>query len=156
MGDIHGKVTTSQRINGSIDNDVKNRTIGDYNYLRNLPSIEGETLKGNKKLTDFGVPYVFFGTVEQWNERASLIGTKDAFYIYTDYEQDEFGNNIPGIKIGDGLSYLIDAPFIDHNMQKHILDDVVHISQNEREFWNNKVSVYIDPNNVENLVFTNS
>lgn len=154
MGDIHGKVTNTQKINGSIDNDVKDRVVGNYDYLINQPLIENIILKGNKKLTDFGIPYVFFGTVEEWNARASLIGTKDAFYIYTDYEQDEDGNNIPGIKIGDGVCYLIDAPFVDHNIKKHILDDVVHISQNEREFWNNKVSVYIDPNNVENLVFT--
>ena len=57
-------------------------------------------------------------------------------------------------KIGDGTSYLIDMPFNDDVMSRHVADSVIHISSTERTFWNNKVTCYLDVNNLENLVFS--
>ena len=97
-------------------------------------------------------------TVVGWNAKASLISEKNVIYVYTDYikEIDEHGEEyfIPGLKIGDGKAYLIDLPFTDEYMIKHIQNTVVHITQAEREFWNNKVSVYLDADDQENIVFT--
>lgn len=162
--EIHGKVSTSQSISGKtsatsavtgdIDNEIKDRIYRDYNLLKNKPSIEGEELIGDKKLTDFGIPYVFYGTVAEWNSQPSLIGIKDAVYVYLDYDQDDDGHHIPGIKIGDGLAYLIDTPFTSSNLYDHIRNTVVHITSEERDAWNNKVRCCIDSNNLENLIFT--
>ena len=33
-------------------------------------------------------------------------------------------------------------------------NEVIHITQEEREFWNGKVSCFIDPTNNQNLIFT--
>ena len=149
---IGGKVTTKSAVNGELDNDVKDRIIKDYNQLRNKPSVNGVVLQGDKTSADLGI--VYSDTVEGWNAQSSLITVKDAIYIYTDYAQDGEGNNIPGIKIGDGMGYLIDAPFVDKVMQDHILNTIVHITSAERQFWNDKVRCYIDANDAENVVFT--
>ena len=81
--------------------------------------------------------------------------------VYTDYriEEDEQGNitYIPGFKLGDGNAYLIDKPFLGEDvreaLQAHLDDLVVHITQEERETWNDKLN-YKDPGNSDLLEFT--
>lgn len=151
---IHGRVTTTQGVGGNlgetsalsgeIDDNVKNRLLKDYNILINKPQINGITLQGNKTSEELGIPVLYSGTVEYWNSHATLVGEKDAVYVYTDYSTDEHGNDVPGIKIGDGLSYLIDSPFLDVNCRSHMDNTEIHITQTEREFWNNKGNVYCD------------
>ncbi len=103
---------------------------------------------------------IYVKTTRQWNEDISLIGETNSFYIYTDrgYREDEEGNiiNIPGIKIGDGSSYLIDLPFIDETFYNHISTPSIHVSEQDRQFWNNKVRIQENDQNRENqdLVFT--
>ena len=96
------------------------------------------------------------GTTESWNSQRDLIAKRDNLYVYTDYKTID-GVALPGIKIGDGTSYLIDLPFSASNsveLDEHILDNVRHITNEERIFWNNKVTCFIDSSDQENLVFT--
>ena len=101
-------------------------------------------------------------TTENWDAQQGLVTEEAAIYIYSDYQiyEDEAENQtvIAGLKIGDGSSYLIDMPFVTDGMSetliKHLADDVVHITAAEREFWNNKVSAYIDHTNEELLVLS--
>lgn len=151
---IHGRVTTTQDVGGNlgetsalsgeIDDNVKNRLLKDYNILINKPQINGVELKGNKTSTELGIPVLYSGTVEYWNSHPTLVGEKDAVYVYTDYSTDSHGNEVPGIKIGDGLSYLIDSPFLDVNCRDHMDNTEIHITQIEREFWNSKANIYCD------------
>ena len=101
-----------------------------------------------------GSSNIFYGTTQFWNEKPTLIATRGAIYVYSDHSKDPDNKDIPAIKIGDGTSYLIDMPFTDDAYARHILDIVVHITQEEREFWNNKVTSYINKNNAQNIVFT--
>ena len=80
---------------------------------------------------------IFVNTTKYWNSRPTLITVKNALYVYTDYEKDSDGNDVPGIKVGDGLGYLIDAPFTSDPYYDHIRDKFIHITPEEREFWNN-------------------
>lgn len=137
-------------ISGKVDRNVNDRTYRDYNLLRNKPSIEGMKLEGDTSLTDLGIPYVWSATTDEWNEQSSLVSVKDAVYIYTDYKTVD-DKLVPGFKIGDGLAFLIDLPFVDAEMQEHLTNDVIHITSEERTFWNNKVRCYMDG---ENLIFT--
>lgn len=112
----------------------------------------------NKKL-EFS--NIMSGTTEYWNDKPQLIPKKDTIIIYTDYQsKEEEGNiiNIPGIKIADGLAFLIDQPFIDEDIRKvvssHINNSDIHITQQEREFWNNKVRCYLDTLEQDNIIFT--
>ena len=145
---IHGRVTISQGVggtlngtsalNGDIDDNVKNRLLKDYNILINKPSINGVTLKGNKTSQELGIPVVYINTTEYWNSQSGLVGEKDVIYVYSDHSHDEFGNDVPGVKIGDGQAYLVDIPFLDANCQSHIENTEIHITQAEREFWNSR------------------
>lgn len=101
-----------------------------------------------------GSSNIFYGTTQFWNEKPTLIATRGGIYVYSDHSKDPDNKDIPAIKIGDGTSYLIDMPFTDDAYARHILDTVVHITQEERESWNNKVRCFIDPENAQNIVFT--
>ena len=134
----------------------------DYNKLKNKPKVNHVELVGDIPLEDLGLHSIYYDTKANWNAQASMISERGAFYIYSDYrtEVDEVGNPTfyPGIKIGDGVSYLIDLPFMSDTaaieLYEHLADETVHISQAERLFWNNKVSSYLDANDTENLVLS--
>ena len=162
---IHGRITTNQNVggklngtsalSGNIDSDVNNRLLKDYNILINKPQINGVTLQGNKISEELGIPRLYYDTTANFNSDPSRITEEKAIYVYCDYQKDEDDNDIPGIKIGDGKGYLIDAPFIDTLYAEHIMDRIIHITQEERMFWNDKVRCYIDFNDdIENLIFT--
>lgn len=101
---------------------------------------------------------VLSDTTENWNKKASLISELNTVYVYVDHQTktDEEGKEIwiPGVKIGDGKAYLIDLPFTDEVMIAHIHDLGIHVTPEEKEFWNNKVRTYIDTVEDEQLVFT--
>ena len=97
---------------------------------------------------------VLYGTTEYWDSQPRLVTIKGSVYVYSDHTTDSSGKLIPGIKIGDGISYLIDMPFIDEKYYQHILNLDIHITSEERQFWNEKVRCYIDPLNEQNIVFT--
>ena len=130
--------------------------VGDRDYapLSNKPYIEGVELDGDVLLGSLGIPYVFYGTTAEWDSQPTLISVKDAIYVYTDFDVDGQGNNIPGIKIGDGKGYLIDAPFTNSKLYAHIQNNIIHITAAEREFWNNKIRCYISESDAERLIFT--
>lgn len=110
---------------------------------------------------DFGTIYVVSGdcrvlyaSTATWNSKPQLISEAGYIYIYSDYRQDSQGRNIASMKVGDGASYLIDMPFTDDLLYAHLANSDIHITPEEREFWNNKVRCYIDPINEHRLVFT--
>lgn len=100
---------------------------------------------------------VLYGSTAHWNHQSKLIAQEGYLYVYRDRSVDEHGRVVAGIKAGDGNSYLIDMPFIDQLSTDHINDVVVHITDLERAFWNNKVRCYVeDPYEIKdnNLIFT--
>lgn len=89
-------------------------------------------------------------TVEEWNSDKDLISQKGTLYIYSNYKiiNDEDDNEIflPGIKLGDGKAFLIDLPFLntdpfDEQILNHINNNIIHISLQDRKFWNNKLNL---------------
>ena len=97
---------------------------------------------------------VLYGTTAEWNSQATLVSQVDRIYVYTDYYTDGSGNPVPGVKIGDGLAYLIDRPFVTKILDEHLADQICHITAAERLSWNNKVTCFVDPNNATRLVFS--
>ena len=108
----------------------------------------------NQKLT------VVAKTKQQWESENRQTSQPGVLYVTTDYKtvtKDETTYNIPAFKIGDGNGYIVDLPYATVDEQTffdHVNDRVVHITQGEREFWNNKNRVEIDENNPECLVMT--
>lgn len=90
-----------------------------------------------------GDKQIFSDTTENWNTQTFLIGKKDCLYVYTDYKQED-GKDIPAFKVGDGLAYLIDLPF----------SYMGNVTAEQIEFWNNKVTAFIDTVEEENLILS--
>lgn len=55
-------------------------------------------------------------------------------YVYTDYDVDEEGRDVPGIKIGSGNAYLSDLAFVMRDYR---------ITNDDIAYWNNKVSARV-------------
>lgn len=121
-------------------------TSGSRNTQEAIDALNDAISSGDKE--------VFYGTTEYWNNQPQLIPIRGCLYIYSDHTTDSSGTVLPGIKIGDGSSYLIDMPFVDKKYADHILDTLIHVSASDRSFWDNKVRCYLDPNNTQRLVFT--
>lgn len=81
-------------------------------------------------------------TTQFWNEHSAITSTADTVYVYTDYDQDALGNPIPGFKLGDGHSYVVNLPFIAGT-----------VTQSMIESWNNKVAVRLTGEDNETLEF---
>ena len=99
---------------------------------------------------------IHVGMTGEWNAQKGLIGKKDHIYVYTDYETLD-GVDIPALKIGDGKAYLIDIPFADGNataLLDHVKNKIVHLTAEERAFWNNKVTCFLSQENAETVVFS--
>lgn len=104
---------------------------------------------------------IHYDTKEHWDAKRSLIAKKSHIYVYSNHTTvtNSYGEDIlcPGIKIGDGTSYLIDLPFaisdINPEVLDHISDTVVHVSLEDRSRWDNKVFVDVDLEN-EELIFS--
>ena len=97
-------------------------------------------------------------TTAQWRQQLDTVGQLNTFYIYTDRSQkeDDQGNiiNYPGIKVGDGSSYLVDLPFVDEIFYDHANNMNIHVTSAEKEFWNNKVRTQESEIDQQNLIFT--
>lgn len=100
---------------------------------------------------------VVSNTVAGWNRQKDLVSKKDLIYIYTDYRQETVDGEtkyIPGVKVGDGKAYLIDLPFTDALLVTHMNDMSMHVTAEERAFWNSKVRAYTAAEDDGNLILT--
>ena len=159
-GTVGGTLSGGGKMSGAVGV-PKATLVKDYNQLLNKPQINGVPLTGNMSTGDLGV--VSENTTEGWNSNPGYIPKRGEIVIYTDHiiRQDDLGNDIfyPGIKIGDGNSYLIDLPFIDdasryeglQTLKEHTNDRVAHVTQEDRDFWSNKLNFNLDG---EELVLT--
>lgn len=135
----------------------------DYNSLLNKPSINQVTLEGALSAEDLGLGRVYYDTTANWNLQIDLVSEKSTVYIYSDHQKtsDQHGNlvDVAGIKIGDGSSFLIDLPFVSDiatssAIINHVANKGIHVTPQEKAFWNNKVSSYLDGTDIENLVLS--
>ena len=134
----------------------------DYNALNNKPTINSVELNGALTARDLGLGEVYYDTKENWALQPDLIAERGAIYIYSNASTyvDDAGNAFPiaALKIGDGTSYLIDMPFTSDSSSatvfNHLADDTIHVSVQDRLSWNNKVSSYLDAEDMENLVLS--
>lgn len=100
---------------------------------------------------------VISDTTSNWNSQRTLVSKKNIIYVYTDHLSKTVDGKtvyIPGVKIGDGKAYLIDLPFTDTITMDHINNSGIHVTQNEKNFWNNKIRCYMDSVSGTRLIFT--
>ena len=89
-----------------------------------------------------------YDTTENWNNDPLFIPEKGIVVVYSDHGtimHDGEEITVAGIKIGDGNAYLIDLPFIGDDwvqiFDEHMNDSDIHVSLEEKAFWNNKLNV---------------
>lgn len=89
-------------------------------------------------------------TTEEWNARQSYVPEAGRIIVYSDKSVLD-DKNIPGIKIADGSAYVVDLPFVDDDVEavliEHIRDTEAHITDAERQRWNNKLNYEMDDTN---------
>ena len=128
----------------------------DYKMLRNIPTINGVPVIGDKTLSDYRSNVISTNTTEAWRMNPTYIPSNGEIVIYTDKETIETEDEVipvPGIKIGDGKAYVADLPFISSGVEElrmHEADNERHITEEERTRWNNKLNYIL---NEEELVF---
>ena len=110
--------------------------MGDGNTtVSDLPFIDASTIDGKSILID---------TTANWNEKLTFIPKRGDLIFYSDKAINDNGANIPGVKIGDGLAYCVDLPFMGDEifsaLNSHVSNTVVHITAEERTKWNNKIN----------------
>ena len=132
-------------INDWKDTGVSALGVSDYEGLTNKPQINGVELSGNMTLSD--IKAVYDDTTANWNIQYDFIPMAGSIIIYSDYASVD-GVNVPNIKIGDGLAYLVDLPFVSDDLRQiitsHISNNVMHVTAAEKDFWNNKVTCYVE------------
>ena len=106
-------------------------------------------------------------TTENWNNATGFIPLPGELIVYDDYETktyqvEEYGEmvtktvNIPNVKVGTGNAYVQDLMFIGDDIREivmqHIHDYDVHVTLQEKVFWNNKVNIDDDYDKVHGEV----
>ena len=123
--------------------------VGDgVTTVNNLPFIYSDSLNNE----------IVIGTTSELNRDIFYIPKKGEIRLYLDkttFEKNGSIITVPGIKVGDGLAYGVDLPFLGDDILQRVLDhianNVIHITQAERDFWNNKINCQ-DQVERENLI----
>ena len=110
--------------------------VGDGNTkVINLPFIDAATINGKE---------IKIGSTADWSNNLTYIPNKGDIILYTDKSTLRNNTTIAGIKIGDGLAYCVDLPFVGDDIAEdllnHINDTIRHITAEERNKWNNKLN----------------
>ena len=112
--------------------------VGDgITNVNDLPFIDAQSIGGN---------IIEINTTAYWNSKLTYVPNLGDVIIYSDKSVNSSGINIPGVKIGDGHTYCPMLPFLNDDLinvlDSHISDDVVHITAQEREYWNDKTLLH--------------
>lgn len=150
MSDIYGSISYQeliaaigqQSIGGAVSQSGVNGNASDHANLSAQATVV-QRVTGALSMPSSGRKEVISATTEEWNSKPNYISVKDIIYVYTDHNVIS-GESIPGIKVGDGVTYLIDLPFVTGGCE---------VTQEQIDFWNNKVAIMIDPNDPENVIF---
>ena len=150
MSDISGAIDyreligalERQQAGGSISQTGVNGSVSDHANLDAQATVV-RRVTGALSMPSSGRKEVISATTEEWNSKPNYISVKDIIYVYTDHNVIS-GESIPGIKVGDGVTYLIDLPFVTGGCE---------VTQEQIDFWNNKVAIMIDPNDPECVIF---
>ena len=108
------------------------------------------------QIGNLGIKY---GTKAELESDLSFIPSKGQIVIYKDkakIEKEGTLIDVPGIKVGDGLAYLVDLPFVgDEQTQEiiellkaHIDNHDIHVTLREKESWNNKLNYALQEENL--------
>jgi hypothetical protein len=97
---------------------------------------------------------IYYDTKENWQKQTSLVSEKGSIYVYSDQYLDN-DTPIPALKVGDGLAYVVDLPFADKIFYEHIMNNSIHLSEQDRWKLENSVCAEMSQVDNENLTLFN-
>lgn len=91
------------------------------------------------------------GSSSYWSSQIDFIPLKGELIIYDDHktytDQNNQVHNLPGFKLGNGVTTINNLPFVTKDLEEQIITHIentkVHIQEGEREEWNEKVKAYV-------------
>lgn len=102
---------------------------------------------GNFTYTGSSSSDIQIHTTSYWNQQTSYIPPAGTLIIYSDYSILD-NKDVPNFKVGDGLAYVVDLPFIEDDLRaqltEHINNSSIHVTAQEKQNWNNKVFVNVE------------
>lgn len=117
-----------------------------------------EELELNIPKSDGTIAKLITNTTAVWQTKADFVPSRGTIIVYSDRNVIN-GSVYPGVKIGDGQAYVADLPFVGEeiteqiieDLNQHIADQSVHVTSEERAYWNGKLNAELDG---ENLIFS--
>lgn len=132
------RITIDNVLSATSENPVQNKVI--YEALEGIEA-QLSTISANAVVN----------TTAYWNAQLDFIPARGEIIVYTDHgavEVDGRTVNVPAIKIGDGLAYCVDLPFVGDADRAYILAQLtahanntdIHTTAQEKSIWNGKIS----------------
>lgn len=91
---------------------------------------------------------VQYATTDFWDSCRGYIPNRGQIIVYSDHATIERNGQqvkVPGIKIGSGNGYIQDLPFVGdeivNELMLHINNNNIHVTPEEKAYWNNKLNV---------------
>ena len=117
---------------------------------------DGEAWQMNGWLNDS----VRYNSTAGWQSDIHFVPENGEIIVYTDkatYDNNGETITVPGIKIGDGIAYGIDLPFLGEietnqilqRLNTHVNNTDIHITAAERVLWNNKLNCSLSGETLE-------
>lgn len=134
------------------------RRLANGGYKFELPTgpVSPEDPSVEELQEDGKINIVLFNTQEYWDrtEPAPIMSKQGVMYVYIDGgtygDEDELNSDptiktVQKVKIGDGINWLLDLPFLVdtydlEEILRHIQNISIHVSADDRTFWNNKIT----------------
>lgn len=117
----------------------------DFTPFSRIKIGDGQTSVVNLPFLHATALNIQYNTTEYWNANGRWIPAAGEVVIYSDGNTsitDGIMYVSPAFKIGDGETYLIDLPYAySNNFQGHIDNTNIHVSAEDRAFWDNKLNL---------------
>ena len=91
---------------------------------------------------------VQYATTDFWNSCRGYIPNRGQIIVYSDYKtiwKDGKEVKVPGIKVGSGNAYIQDLAFVGEDIARELLQHInnrsIHVTPEEKTFWNSKLNV---------------
>lgn len=120
-----------------------------------IVGISSDEIRVMREKQNIVVSRIVIDTTANWNERITYIPPFGTVVVYTDRNVTD-GVNYPGIKIADGTTYAVDLPFAGDDianqicgiMNDHVQNLDIHVTPEEKVFWNNKLNCIVQDGNL--------
>ena len=98
---------------------------------------------------------ITMNTTANWATKMNYIPKEGEIIVYSDRDVID-GLNYPGVKIGDGMAYVVDLPFVGDEitdrittaLNEHVSNQGIHVTQAEKVYWNNKLNCEVNNDNL--------